>query len=259
MYDPVKVQRMIGYTFRNQKLLKEALMHRSFATEHNIKFDNQRLEFLGDAVLQIILTEYIFKRYPDYSEGDLTKLRSALANQSSLAMLARHIDLGSALMLGRGEIETGGSSRESTLSDTMESLLGAILLDSDLNTARDILLKILQPVFPEPADLLRNLNPKGTLQEYTQRKYSCQPDYHLISVSGPDHNPLFEVEVRMRGRAIASAQASKRKTAEGLAAQEALNVLRKQEKFPEEPSDSEMDNKEDASQKEENEKKESLP
>ena len=161
--------------------------------------------------------------------------------------------------VGRGEIETGGSSRESTLSDTMESLLGAILLDSDLNTARDILLKILQPVFPEPADLLRNLNPKGTLQEYTQRKYGCQPDYHLISVSGPDHNPLFEVEVRMRGRAIASAQASKRKTAEGLAAQEALNVLRKQEKFPEEPSDSETDNKEDASQKEENEKKESLP
>ena len=171
MYDPEKVQRKIGYTFRNQELLKEALMHRSFATEHNIKFDNQRLEFLGDAVLQIIVTEHIFKRYPQFSEGDLTKIRSALANQSALAMLARRIDLGDALMLGRGELETGGNMRESTLSDTMESLLGAIMLDSDLDTARDIFLKILAQEFPEPSRMLRDLNPKGALQEYTQRKY----------------------------------------------------------------------------------------
>ncbi len=229
MYDPVKVQRKIGYTFRNQELLKEALMHRSFATEHNIKFDNQRLEFLGDAVLQIILTEHIFKRYPQFSEGDLTKIRSALANQSALAMLARRIDLGSALMLGRGELETGGNMRESTLSDTMESLLGAIMLDSDLDTARDIFLKIFAQEFPEPARMLQDLNPKGALQEYTQRKYRRQPEYHLVSVSGPDHNPVFRVEVRVHNIAVASAEASKRKTAESIAAHEALNMLQERE------------------------------
>ena len=229
MYDPEKVQRKIGYTFRNQELLKEALMHRSFATEHNIKFDNQRLEFLGDAVLQIILTEHIFKRYPQFSEGDLTKIRSALANQSALAMLARRIDLGSALMLGRGELETGGNMRESTLSDTMESLLGAIMLDSDLDTARDIFLKIFAQEFPEPARMLQDLNPKGALQEYTQRKYRRQPEYHLVSVSGPDHNPVFRVEVRVHNIAVASAEASKRKTAESIAAHEALNMLQERE------------------------------
>lgn len=229
MYDPEKVQRKIGYTFRNQELLKEALMHRSFATEHNIKFDNQRLEFLGDAVLQIIVTEHIFKRYPQFSEGDLTKIRSALANQSALAMLARRIDLGNALMLGRGELETGGNMRESTLSDTMESLLGAIMLDSDLDTARDIFLKILAQEFPEPSRMLRDLNPKGALQEYTQRKYGRQPEYHLVSVTGPDHNPVFRVEVRVHNIVIAFAEANKRKTAESIAAHEALNMLQERE------------------------------
>ncbi len=229
MYNPAKIQRMIGYNFRNPELLKEALMHRSFATEHNIKFDNQRLEFLGDAVLQIIITEYIFKRYPKLSEGDLTKIRSALANQSSLAEIARRLELGKSLMLGRGEIGTGGFARESTISDCVEALLGAIMLDSDLNTARDVFLRVLSEVFPDPAKMLQDLNPKGALQEFTQRKFARQPEYQLISVSGPDHNPLFKIEVKLHGVTVASAEASKRKTAESLAASEALKVLQKRE------------------------------
>ena len=204
-------------------------MHRSFATEHNIKYDNQRLEFLGDAVLQIILTEYIFKRYPELAEGDLTKIRSALANQSALAQLAVRLDLGNALMLGHGEQETGGRTRESTLSDTMEAVLGAIMLDSDLETARQFYLKLLAETVPDPARMLRDLNPKGALQEFTQSRYGCQPEYHLLSVSGPDHNPVFRVEVRVLGKVITTASANKRKTAEGIAAHEALNILHERE------------------------------
>lgn len=229
--DPVKLQRTLGYTFRNPALLKEALMHRSFATENNIAYDNQRLEFLGDAVLQIILTEYLFRRYPDFHEGDLTKLRSALANQDTLALLARDIDLGSALILGRGEIECGGSLRDSTLSDAMEALMAAIMLDSSQEKVREIFLELLGKRYPEPSKLLADLNPKGTLQEYTQQTSGCQPEYKLLSITGPDHNPCFEIEVRIHGRPIATARANKRKIAESMAARAALEKIQR-EKSP---------------------------
>lgn len=224
--DPVKLQKTLGYTFQNQALLKEALMHRSFATENNITYDNQRLEFLGDAVLQIILTEYLFTRYPDFHEGDLTKLRSALANQDTLALLARDIDLGSALILGRGEIECGGSLRNSTLSDAMEALMAAIMLDSTQAKVREIFLGLLLKRYPNPADLLADLNPKGNLQEYTQQTLGCQPEYRVLSISGPDHNPSFEIEVRINGKAVATGRANKRKIAESKAAKAALELIR---------------------------------
>ena len=229
--DPVKLQRILRYTFRNQELLKEALMHRSFATENNIAYDNQRLEFLGDAVLQIILTEYLFFRYPDFHEGDLTKLRSALANQDTLALLARDIDLGSALSLGRGEIECGGSLRDSTLSDAMEALMAAIMLDSSQENVRNIFLGLLLNRYPNPADLLADLNPKGNLQEYTQQRLGCQPEYRVLSVSGPDHNPSFEIEVLIHGKAVATGRANKRKIAESKAARAALERIQ-QGTFP---------------------------
>ncbi len=223
--DPVKLQRILRYTFQNQELLKEALMHRSFATENNIAYDNQRLEFLGDAVLQIILTEYLFRRYPDFHEGDLTKLRSALANQDTLALLARDLDLGSALLLGRGEIETGGSLRDSTLSDAMEALMAAIMLDSSQENVREIFLGLLLNRYPNPADLLADLNPKGNLQEYTQQHLGCQPEYRILSISGPDHNPCFEIEVLINGKAVATGRANKRKLAESKAAKAALERI----------------------------------
>lgn len=227
--DPVKLQKTLQYTFQNQELLKEALTHRSFATENNIAYDNQRLEFLGDAVLQIILTEYLFRRYPQFHEGDLTKLRSALANQDTLALLAKDIKLGEALILGRGEIECGGSLRESTLSDAMEALMAAIMLDSSQEKVREIFLGLLLKRYPEPANLLSSLNPKGNLQEYTQQAAGCQPEYKVLSVSGPDHNPNFEIEVRINGQAVATASANKRKIAESMAARAALDKINRGE------------------------------
>ena len=133
-------------------------------------------------------------------------------------------------MLGHGEQETGGRTRESTLSDTMEAVLGAIMLDSDLETARQFYLKLLAETVPEPARMLRDLNPKGLLQEFTQSRFGCQPEYRLLSVSGPDHSPVFRVEVCVQGEVVTTASANKRKTAEGLAAHDALNILHEREK-----------------------------
>ncbi len=231
--DPMRLQRILGYSFQNPMLLKEALMHKSFAMENQILYDNQRLEFLGDAVLQIILTRHLFHRYPDLHEGDLTKIRSALANQDSLAKLARSIELGKNIMFGKGELETGGTDRDSTLCDAFEALLAAVMLDSDEATAEKLFLDLMAKHFPEPSELLKTLNPKGALQEYTQKNYSMAPVYETLSVSGEDHNPVFDVAISLRGIRLAAATANKRKNAEILAAREALEFLQRED-LPEE-------------------------
>lgn len=223
--DLTKFQRILNYTFRDLKLLTEAVMHRSFASENNIKFDNQRLEFLGDSVMQIILTEFVFKRYPDYAEGMMTKIRSAMADQSSFARLARMISLGEFIMLGKGEIESGGANRDSTLSDAFESVVGAIFLDSDLENTRQIVMNLINEAYPDPVALLSSNNPKGTLQEYCQQHFGKSPHYTTLSITGEDHDPVFTVQVELDSVILAVASAGKRKNAEGVAAYEALTLL----------------------------------
>lgn len=225
MSDPVKLQNRIRYTFRDPELLKAALTHRSFAMENHLDYNNQRLEFLGDAVLQIILTEYLFHRYREFQEGELTKIRSALANQDILAEFAREIQLGDALLLGHGERETGGSCRDSTLCDAMEALLGAMFLDSSIETVRTFLLDLILAKYPDPARLLESINPKGALQEYTQRQFGEPPVYRVIGFSGPDHQPVYTVEVCIRNHSIAQADGNKRKTAESNAAQKVIDMI----------------------------------
>lgn len=225
MSDPVKLQNRIHYTFRDPELLKAALTHRSFATENHLEYSNQRLEFLGDAVLQIILTEYLFHRYRDFQEGELTKLRSALANQDILAEFARDIELGDALLLGHGERETGGACRDSTVSDAMEALLGAMFLDSSLEQVRSFFLGLMLEKYPDPSLLLLSINPKGALQELTQKKYGEPPVYRVIDLSGPDHQPVYTVEVSIRNHPVARATGAKRKTAESNAAQKVLDLI----------------------------------
>ena len=193
--DLQKFQRMTGIHFTDQKLLREALTHKSYATEFNLKYDNQRLEFLGDAVVQIVLTKHLFHRYPGLQEGDLTKIRSALVNQDTLAKFARSISLGSYLMLGRGETESHGCDRDSTLSDAFEAVCGAIYLDQGSALVTEFILKTLHTNCREPSDLLHSLNPKGLLQEYAQAHFGKAPEYKILGVSGPAHNPCYEVEV----------------------------------------------------------------
>jgi len=222
--DIEKLKFKIGHDFKNKQLLREAMTHRTYAVENSLPYDNQRLEFLGDAVLEIILSEHLFLLYPDAREGELTKMRSAMVNQNSLARLARNIELGGFMITGKGEKESGGCDRDSTLSDLFEALIGAFYLDTDLETVKTFIVKLIEDEFPEPEKLLLDLNPKGILQEYSQKKWNSPPIYEILSVSGPDHAPVFTVEVIV-DQLRASGTASSRKQAEIEAAKNAIVMI----------------------------------
>ena len=205
--------------------LAEAFMHRSYAVEHGINYDNQRLEFLGDAVLEIIQTEFLFRRCPEAPEGELTKLRSALACEGALAEWSRRLGLGNHLKVGRGE-EDNGPGRASTLADLFEAVLGAVYLDLGMTAARDFVLPLLESSVGDPGDLLLGINPKGQLQELTQRRYGRTPAYIVLGVFGPPHRPNFKVEVRAGGW-VAVGDGGSRKQAESRAAAELYRYLAK--------------------------------
>ena len=203
---------------------KEAFTHRSFAVEHRIDYDNQRLEFLGDAVLELILTEELFERYPEYREGELTKIRSFLVCEEMLASFARRLELGSCLELGRGEIETSGENRDSTLADLFEAMLGAVYLDCGMENARRIIRDLLRGLPGEPHQVLASLNPKGRLQELSQGRWNEAPRYSVLQVSGPPHSPRYLVEAAIR-RFVAPGTGGSRKEAESAAAARLIPAL----------------------------------
>jgi ribonuclease-3 len=152
-------------------------------------------------------------------------MRSAIAKEESLAGIAREISLGDFLLLGKGETECGGKNRDSTLSDAFESLVGALYLDAGIEAAQNFLLALVQKMYPEPSDLLADLNPKGSLQEYTQQHLGATPEYVTVMVSGPDHSPSYTVEVFIKSKPMGQGSATKRKAAEGAAAKVALENL----------------------------------
>ena len=211
----------------DSKILLEAFTHRSYAVEHNLSYDNQRLEFLGDSVLEIVLTEHLFKLYPTMTEGDMTKTRSALACESSLATLARKLNLGPCLRIGRGEQGAGGIERDSTLADLFEAFVGALYLENGFEPVRLFLLELINSNFPDPRRLLMELNPKGKLQEFSQQQWNEIPRYSVFRQSGPQHLPLYEVEVSLR-RFTAMGSGRSRKQAEFDAAQILFQFLRRQ-------------------------------
>ena len=220
--DIEKLKKKLGWSFQKPALLKEALTHRSYAVENKLAYDNQRLEFLGDAVLEIILTEYLYNVYPEADEGVMTKMRSALAQQEAIAKLARELDLGGFMYIGRGEAASGGANRDSTLCDLFEAVLGACYLDAGMEFARNFILSLVQSKFPAPHRLLSGLNPKGTLQEYTQHKYGHAPIYTVLNVEGPEHNPVYTVVAEV-GENKGSGQGCSRRQAEFAAAESLLN------------------------------------
>ena len=221
-----KFKHHINYEFKNIELLKEALTHRSYAVERGLKYDNQRLEFLGDAVIEIIYTEYLFNRYPKEQEGVLTKMRSALVKQGALAKLARELGLGDFLRLGRGEQEAMGRERDSSLCDLFEATIGAFFLDAGIERVKEFIVPLIDKYFPDPSVMLNSLNPKGALQEYTQKEFGVAPSYVLVNSSGPDHHPSYTYAVLVKGKQLATGCASKRKTAESNAAETALMILK---------------------------------
>ena len=221
------LMKQIGVAPTHSRLILEAMTHKSYSTEHGLSYDNQRFEFLGDAVMQIILTEYLFMRYPSEQEGKLTKMRSALARQSSFAKLAYALHLQDFIRMGKGEIASGGDTRISTLCDAFEALVGAIYMASGLSPVVEIVIPLLKKHFEDPAALLDDLNPKGMLQEYTQ-KYckSERPEYVISMKKGPDHDCEYEIEVAVKEKVIGRGTGKSRKSAEMAAASNALKALK---------------------------------
>ncbi len=213
----------LGYKFRNSFLLAEAMTHPSLAYEsQRPHFDNQRLEFLGDAVLQLILTEDLFKMFPDFPEGRLTKLRSRLVSRRALARFALTIDLGSYVLLGKGEEATGGRRRVSTLADAFEALVGAVYLDAGYEESRELVLRLFQSEIEALASSPEERNPKGELQECLQAIQPEPPEYEILGEKGPDHRKVFQAQVRWRGLILAIGRGKSKKEAEARAASEAL-------------------------------------
>ena len=223
----LKLESIINYKFRDRTLLKNAMTHRSYAMERKISTDNQRLEFLGDAVIELIVTGYLFNLYTEKQEGELTALRSALVQKNTLAMLAKTINLQDFIFLGKGEIEAEGSTRNSTLCDAFEALFGAIYLDSDFDTVRASLLAILITAFPKPDNLLEELNPKGLLQEVTQKKWGLKPEYKVREAVGPQHDIVYAMDAYIDGILYGTGKGKNRKEAETAAAKATLYMIRK--------------------------------
>ena len=203
---------MIGYHFHDEKLLRQALTHSSFANEKHLKkhSDNERLEFLGDAVLEIISSEFLYKEYPDKPEGELTKLRASIVCEPTLALCTKDIALGEYLLLGKGEDQTGGRGRKSILSDALEAVIGAIYLDGGFANAKEFIHKyILTDI--EHKQLF--YDSKTILQEIVQEKGTHLVEYHLIKEEGPDHNKSFTVDVLVSGHVMGTGVGHTKKAA----------------------------------------------
>jgi ribonuclease-3 len=225
--DLSKLLKFLGLDIGNKRLIVEAMTHKSYSSENDLDFDNQRLEFLGDAVLQIVITEYLYTRYPQEQEGKLTKMRSALARQAAFAELAKKMELGEYIMMGKGEIRNGGKDRISTLCDAFEALAGAVYLDAGLDPVTQIVMPMLQDSFPDPSELLIDLNPKGMLQEYTQKHCKSErPEYIIENKEGPDHECEYSIAVAVKGKVIGRGKGKSRKSAEMNSATNALSELK---------------------------------
>ena len=227
--DLAAFQDRLGCKFRDENLLRLALTHPSVAHESGMATaHNQRLEFLGDAVLQLVLTRELYEKFPAFDEGPLTKARAKLVNRRTLAEHARALGLGEHLILGHGEATHGGRERASTLADAFEALLGAIFLDGGFETAREFVLRefcaALSPAATPGA--LDNDNPKGELQELLQARSTHAPQYQTISATGPDHDRVFECTVHHEGVELARGTGKSKKAAESDAALAALKNLR---------------------------------
>ncbi len=221
------VQEDIHYRFRQVKLLELALAHSSWANEQGCPdASNERLEFLGDAVLELCVTQEVYLRFPEADEGLLTKVRSRLVKASTLAEVARQLGLERSLCLGRGEEAQGGRGRDGLLADSLEALFGAVFLDGGFDAARELVLRLLGPRFPETAAAPPAKDYKSRLQEITQETHRERPLYALAESSGPEHSKIFAVEVRLPDGACFRAEGGSLKKAEQAAAALALATLR---------------------------------
>lgn len=221
------LQEVIGYFFSDRSLLREALTHKSFSNEQSapVPPHNERLEFLGDAVLDLVVGEQAFLAYPELPEGQLTRIRSELVNEKGLAAVARSLDLGQYLWLGRGEERSGGREKDSLLANALEALFGAVFCDGGFARTRDIVIPLFQDALVASAKARSGNDYKTRLQEILQARDGQLPEYVLLEASGPDHERCYEVEVLAVGRIIGRGTGRSKKGAEQEAARVALNLL----------------------------------
>lgn len=221
------LQTRIGYKFKDIGLLRLALTHPSVAHEQGAPVQhNQRLEFLGDSVLQVVLTRELYLRFPQFGEGPLTKARAKLVNRRALALHGRQLGIGEFLILSRGEEMQGGRERPSALADAFEAVVGAIFLDGGLDAAEKFILDQFGAALQKSGVIPTLENPKGDLQEFLQARSSEAPEYRVVSATGPDHDRMFECTVHHGGRELARGWGKSKKIAESEAALAALKKLR---------------------------------
>ena len=218
----------IGYKFKDISLLQNALAHSSYANErwHNSLMSNERLEFLGDSILGMMVAEYLYRTFPDRPEGELTRMRADMVCEQTLAAVAGRIDLGRHLLLGNGEEQGGGRTRNSILADAVESVIAASFLDGGMEAARQFIQKFI--LVEVPVKKLHNVDYKTGLQELVQQKKNQVLTYTLVGESGPDHDKRFDVEVKLNGKVVGLGSGSSKKRAEQDAARAAMELL-----FPE--------------------------
>jgi ribonuclease III len=216
-----ELTKRLGYVFRDAALLARALTHRSRSSRNY-----ERLEFLGDSILSFVIADVLYDRFPQLSEGELTRLRATLVRRETLAALARELDLGDCLDLGGGELKSGGFDRDSILADGLEAVFGAVYKDGGIETVREVVLRLYQPILDsiDPSSILKD--PKTRLQEFLQRKSLATPIYNVLEVSGEPHQQHFIVECRVPGMAEAvRGEGSSRRYAEQAAARRACELL----------------------------------
>ena len=220
-----ELESALGYRFRNVALLQNALAHSSYANErwHNSLLSNERLEFLGDSVLGMLVADYLYRNFPDRPEGELTRMRADMVCEQTLAAAANKIGIGEHLLLGHGEEQGGGRSRNSILADAMESVIAACFLDGGLGAALTVVQKFI--LVEVPVTRLHNVDYKTRLQELVQQKKNQTLSYSLVGESGPDHDKQFVVEVRLNGNVVGSGSGSSKKRAEQSAAASAIEKL----------------------------------
>jgi len=219
------IEEVIGYRFKDQAILHEALTHKSFASEHRHARYNERLEFLGDSVLGLITAHFVYRCDPDCVEGRLSKLKSRLVSRTCLSEWAREIEIGNYLNLGQGEAATGGRQRDSNLANSMEAVIGAIYLDGGFAEAEKFVVGWLehQPLIEDGADH------KSALQEMLQKKHKTPPTYDIAQTVGPEHDKTFTVIVSLGGKTLGKGKGKNKKEAEQAAANDAMERLKTEE------------------------------
>lgn len=224
------LQEKLQYVFRDPDLLSTALTHRSYINENpqSGASDNERMEFLGDAVLGLCVSDLLMKKYHDFDEGTLSKIRSGLVNEKPLADLASKLGLGDCLLLGRGEEHSGGRTKESLLANAFEAVIAAVYLDSSFSKIRTLIKKLMKPLINDEDPSAECFDYKTVLQEFCQKKYKSAPLYTLISESGPDHDKTFEVEVAIGDDVRQTGRGKSKKDAQKQAARRAWECLHRE-------------------------------